>query len=255
MNRVGKIAQLTNFLTERCNDAILDRYHHVFDSRDVEDLNADDIVAILTLLERQPNCVTFRHERLYKNKQEVLDTDDPYICRQFDYIEPVTDEEEERQWNDFMSYCLGIVKFEVTMYDGFNDGVSAIMEDKPKTKNINEDSVALELKKNGDMLTVLIDGREYVINDHLSQGSLFEPFMEYAFRRQGEEFKITDINRQTSYKNYDALRRIFKDPKIYNAFFTVNGDRGSLVANFKPTFKDLREKKVSVDDIRKLLTP
>ncbi len=255
MNRIDKITRLVKFLEKRCDDAILDRYHHVFDSRDIEDLDADDITAILTLLERQPNCITFSYERLYKNKQEVLDTDDPYICQQFDYIEPVTDEEEERKWNDLISYCLNIVKFEVTLYDGFKNGVSAIMNDSPQTKIVNEDSVAIELKKNGDILSVLIDGREYIINDHLSQGSLFEPFMEYAFQHQGKEFRITDVSRQTSYKNYDALGRIFKDPKIYKTFFTIGGDRGGLIANFKPTFKDLREKKVSVDEIRKLLTP
>ena len=255
MNRIAKITHLADFLTKRCEDAILDRNHHIFDSRDIEDLDADDIVAILTLLERQPNCITFSHERLYKNKQEVLDTDDPYICRQFDYIEPVVDQEDERRWNDLISYCLSIVKFEVTMYDGFKEGVSAILNDKPQTKNINEDSVALELKKKNGVLTILIDGREYDVNNHLLQGFLFEPLIEYAFNHQGKEFKITDVDPQSKYKNYDALRRIFKDPIIYKAFFTIHGDRGSLIANFKPTFKELKKKKVSVDKIKSILTP
>lgn len=258
MDRVSKIGCVVKFLIDRYNAAILDRCHHVFTSDEIDSLSADEITAVLTLLEQQPNCLTFTYVPAYKDRQAIMDSDDPILSERFYAIEPVVDFDDKRKWDELVDYYLGLIRYDVNLHNGFNDGVrAAVKNDNPNIIR-NENATAIELLIDGDTLKVRTpkDNKEYIVKKNLSRGLFFQPFLEYAFKNQGKKFKISDVSANSGYKNSTVLKRIFTHSKIYHAFFeVVGGDNGYLIANFRPTYKDLDNANTSVKDITGVLTP
>lgn len=214
----------------------------------------EEMLVILQGFERIPNCIKLGYRYRYSSENELI-SDRKTYGELMKLAEAACPEIPDSR-DILIQEHLSIIDFTVEFGSDFHVGLRRALEgDILKHTQKSLDAVALELTFDDEALYMKIveDGKKHKMKN-LSKSSIFLRFLKYAKEHQKQPFMLDDIFKRTGYTNYSLLMRLFKDPVIYRAFFKVNGDKGSLVADFNPTYKVLIDSDTSVSKIRKIIS-